>query len=87
MTIKLFKRTDVQWNHNTFYTNLWSDNTKFNLTEKDQIALKLRIKYSPGLYSGDDILDAINISFYHSSQFYNERDVKDFKLTELKFEK
>ena len=49
--------------------------------------MKLRITTLPGLYSGDDIRDIVNISIVHSSMVYNNEGFKEYDHTELKFEK
>ena len=80
----MFKRTDVQWNHNTYYTNLWTDDTKVALKDSDRIAIRIRIDCIDTIYEGDDIRDILNITFTHQTQ-YVENDIIRFKNKEIEY--
>ena len=82
----MLSKSEVQWNHNTIYTNLWNDNTKVNIEESDGISFKVDLRINKDLYSGDDLRDILNITFYHRSRFYNERGFSDAEMKPLKFD-
>ena len=83
--IKMLQRTEVQWNQNVYYKNLWNDTTLVPLTDSDKLALKVSIVSSDIVYSGDDIRDVLNISFYHTSRSYQNGYPK-IKTENLKFD-
>jgi len=82
----MFSKSEVQWNHNTIYTNLWDDNTRVAIEESDQIAFKVSIDVRETLYSGSDIRDILNITFTQRSRFYNDRGYGQHKLKPLDFD-
>jgi len=86
MGIKMIRRTDMQWNHNTIYTNLWHDNSKVKLVDEDKLAIQIRISWDIEFFNGDDIRDLFDISFQLSSRYYDEDENPLYKRSDLNFD-
>ena len=82
----MLSRSEVQWNHNNIYTNLWDDNTKVTIEESDQIAFKISIRVNRHLYTGDDIRDIVDINFLHLSKYYRDNGILDYEEKPLEFD-
>ena len=68
----MLRRTDVQWNHNTVYNNLWNDQSKVSLYDEDKIAIQIVINCSGKSCPEEDAQESLGISFRHIETKYEK---------------
>ena len=77
----------MQWNHNTIYTNLSDENSKVRLIDEDRLAIQVSIECQSSFFDGDDIRDIFNITFYHVSRYFDDKNFSHYNTTPLKFDR
>ena len=85
--VRLFDSSNIEISHTTTYTDLSTDNTKVQLKDEDKMAVKLVIKASDSIYSGDDIRDIFQIDFVHTSMRKINESIGEDGLTKMAFSK
>ena len=86
LLIKVFKGSEKYLSYHKSYTDLSIDDTRVNLGDENQLALKIVISGTGILYSGDDIREALNITFLQSTRF-SENGHSKYNNTKLRFDK
>ena len=82
----MIRRNDVQWNHNTIYTNLGDDQSKVKLIDGDKLAIQIIISSPSEFYNGDDIRELFTISFNHSSRYYSQGGIAQYNSSPQNFD-
>ena len=83
----MFRRNDVQWNHNTVYSDLLTDTTKVTIQEEDFLAIMVYLQATDNVYDGDDLRDVMSISFEQASGYTTELNHQKFNYHDLPFSK